>query len=160
MREQLIAETERYIRLASEHYEQEFNMPEVLFNLTGTCAGKAARKGTYIRYNLDICATNEEDFFKRTVPHEVAHIVVAQLSGARVKPHGNQWKRVMRLFGAPMSRTHTYDMTDVPIRRQIRFTAECSCGPVHKITMTMRNKILHGEVRICRTCHQRVHLVS
>lgn len=118
--------------LAEEMYHRSFQRPIVNLNLRGTTAGMALRRSFEweIRYNKQLFEENKDKFSKRTVPHEVAHVVANQLAGGRIKPHGPWWKNVMRSFGCEESRCHSYDVSNVKQKRSSvarQYSYSCNC---------------------------------
>lgn len=98
--------------------------PVVLFDLTGTTAGEAW--GSYkIRLNSALFAVNESEFYNDTIPHEVAHIVQHTVY-PHSKPHGSEWRSIMRFFGYNPTRKHKMDCTAVR-RRKATVTVMCTC---------------------------------
>ncbi|MER3465920.1 MAG: hypothetical protein C4340_01595, partial [Armatimonadota bacterium] len=57
---------------------------------------------------------NTEQRVCETLLHEYAHLVVYHLFGTKAKPHGEEWRRVMKALGAPAERTHTYAPLPTP----------------------------------------------
>lgn len=133
-------------RLPIEH-------PELRFDLRGKVAGQCRFYTSgliIIRYNAELAQTYGETFFKRTVPHEVAHAVVRLVYGPLTMPHGREWKSVMHKLGVAPSRCHSYVTT--PARRVARpYTAACECR-THEITNLRYTKIKQGIVYVCKRC--------
>jgi SprT protein len=158
MKQQLIDATEKYIEMANELFGTQIEIPTISFDLKGRTAGTANGRLNRIRYNLYIAQDNFEAFVERTVPHEVAHIVVHHVY-PNASAHGREWKGVMRTLGVrDITRCHSYDLQNVPVRRQLRFSAWCGCENPHKITTTLRNKMMRGHRYSCRTCGQSLKL--
>lgn len=151
----VVAETARYISMAEKLYARQFPTVPVHFDLIGSSAGMFRIKGgeSHIRYNPWIFAKYFEENFAGTIPHEVAHYVVHRLYGLhRVRPHGAEWRAVMRDFGADDSVTGNFDLGGIPTRRHRRFRYRCSCRE-HKITTRRHNKMQSGLDRYqCRLC--------
>jgi SprT protein len=103
--------------IAEEHFGREFEIPTVTYRTTGGCAGKYIRKrsGRRIDFNFEILKRNQSDFIENTVAHEYAHYVQRELY-PQSKPHGHEWKSIMRAFGVRPVRCHNYDYT--PARRR------------------------------------------
>ena len=142
---------------------EEFNIPlhvankltdiNPIFDLTGLCAGYAIpevkRKGqSYgVRFNLDIASQeqNFETFLRRTVPHEVAHLIVFAMQDMderwyNERGHGKYWRHVMRKLGvSDISRGHSY--AGVKTARKVkRFIYECAnCGETFKYSTRAHN---------------------
>lgn len=151
----MINETSRYIQSASEYYERPFSGIPVLFDLTGRAAGmyrvKAGQR--VIRYNPYVFSKYFDDNFNETIPHEVAHYVTDMLYGLKkIRPHGSEWKSVMRVFGAGTKRTVNYDLTGLPVRTHRKFIYFCGCQN-YELTSRRHNKILRGTGHyLCRNC--------
>ena len=88
---------------------------------------------------------NVDDYIWRTVAHEYAHLVdhvvhpenfqtrvVYTRSGrprrSKRDVHGPTWQNIMRLFDAPVSRCHTYDVTNAQVRKKPVHIYICKCG--------------------------------
>jgi len=127
----------------------------VTFDLTGSAAGmyRVRRGERVIRYNPYIFAKYFENNLAVTVPHEVAHYMTDCLFGFRnIRPHGEEWKAVMRSLGADPRVTACYDLTGVPVRRQRRFSYRCECS-THRLSACRHNKIQRGQSSyLCRRC--------
>ena len=94
---------------------------------------------------------NGDEFIEDTVPHEFAHLVTYALYGTdrdykghrRVKPHGSQWQRVMRLLGYKPTRCHNFDVK--PARKVAsKYRYSCGCKE-YFLTAIRHNKILSGK---------------
>ena len=154
-RRKILDATESCLRRAAEIFGFSYEPVAVSFDLTGRAVGqyRVDRKGRRIRYNPYLCAKYFVDTLNCTVPHEVAHYVVERLYRARrVRPHGEEWKRVMRVFGAPVRATVRYDLSGVPMRRQQRFPYRCSCNE-HSLSSVRHNRVRSQRaVYLCRAC--------
>lgn len=159
MSEQAVLEkVEYYLAKAVAAYDQGFEKPLVCFALTGSTAGyfKQLRDGSnMINFNRQLLEHNTADFINRTVPHEVAHMVAFQVFGPGIRPHGDEWKAVMALFGADDSRCHNYDLSKVKTRQYRRFTYQCNCRS-HQLTSIRHNRVLSGYRYVCKTCKQQL----
>lgn len=127
---------------------------EIRFDLRGSSAGqlRACGRGQYlIRYNLALLQREGADFIRRTVPHEVAHLVVHRRFGAAAQPHGREWKAVMAQLGAEPSRCHNYDVSGLKQRQLQRFDYHCSCRE-HQLSSIRHNRITKGQVYRCKYC--------
>lgn len=147
--------TRDYIRRAGDIFGQAFPPVTVSFDLRGRAAGMyRVREGRrVIRYNPYIFSKYFADNLARTVPHEVAHYITDLLYGLRnIRPHGREWRTVMRAFAAEPAVTSRYDLAGIPLRRQRRFSYECACG-THALGTIRHNRARRGEVRYqCRQC--------
>ncbi len=161
----VVSETERYIRLAAQHYQLVPSPVDITFDLKGRSAGMyrmRQRQGRWqrsIRYNPWIFSKYYQDNFDNTIPHEVAHFIVEQRFGLSVKPHGGEWREVMNFFGAEPSVRCQYDLSDIPVRRQGRFNYACLCREV-ELSAFRHNQIQRGLRQYgCRSCRQVLELI-
>lgn len=82
--------------------------PTLSFDLRGTTAGQAFPTEHHIRLNGQLLNENTEHFIEQTLGHEWAHLAAQHLYGNKIRPHGNEWKQVMRNLGLDPARCHTY----------------------------------------------------
>jgi SprT protein len=132
--------------------------PEVRFDLRGRAAGQARfggpRPGTgswLIRYNPALLAANADDFLAETVPHEVAHLAAFARHGTRIRPHGPEWRAIVRRLGGVGERCHRYDLASAPVRELCRFDYHCGCRN-HRLSSIRHRRVLAGQVYVCRSC--------
>ena len=154
-RQQVVEATRRRIARAGLLFGCEFAEISVTFELRGRAAGMYRVRGGQreIRYNPHIFARYFSDNLENTVPHEVAHYIIDILHGLRrVRPHGPEWRAVMRAFGAEPVATCRYNLDGIPVRRQQRFSYRCACS-THSISTVRHKRMLGGRVRYsCRRC--------
>ncbi len=155
-REEVCAETARYVAKAGQLLDYEFPAVPVEFDLSGTTAGmfKVHGKRQWIRYNPWIFAKYYDENLRSTVPHEVAHYIVHHLyERRRVKPHGPEWQAVMAGFDADPGVTFDLDLSGVPQRRQRNYPYFCGCQ-THAVSSTRHNRVQRGKASYqCATCH-------
>lgn len=155
LQEQVINQTNYFIKNAEDYYHKSFSEIPVLFDLSGKAAGmyrvKAGQR--VIRYNPYIFAKYFDDNYSETIPHEVAHYVTDILYGLRtIRPHGNEWKSVMQVFGVAANRTANYDLGGLPVRTFQKFVYHCGCQN-YELTSRRHNKVLRGTGHyLCREC--------
>lgn len=153
--QQIIAETLKYLRQAEAIFSHAFNPIDVLFNLKGQASGMFCASGEHrlIRYNPYIFAKHFDYSIANTVPHEAAHYVMYCLHGPKgIRPHGPEWKDLMRKFGASPCRTNSLDLEGIPVRRYRRHPYTCACTG-HQISSRRHNRIREGQARyFCRSC--------
>ena len=148
-----IARTKEWIDLANKDLGLNIPYPTVSFKLKGRCAGQARPMSNELRFNAVLLEENGNAFLKRTVPHEVAHIVARNKYG-RVQSHGVEWKSVMRFFGLEPTRCHTYDTSNSSVSRkrmEREFLYKCACQ-TFKLTKTRHRRALKGAQYICKNC--------
>jgi SprT protein len=155
--EQVCDATVDCLRRAGELFQIDFEPVPVCFDLTGRAAGmyRSSPGEHLIRYNPYIFAKYFDNNLGITVPHEVAHYITDQLYGLRnIRPHGVEWKAVMRALGAEPSATARYDLEGIPVRRQRRFSYRCDCN-THQLSTARHNRVRRGQAsyycRVCRT---------
>ncbi len=153
--QRVIACTQACLARATIRYGRKLPPVEVLFDLGGQAAGQfrwtARSRQCVIRYNPWVFAADFEHHLLDTVMHEVAHYIVYCLHGARVRPHGAEWRRVMQDSGAEPKATGRYPLHGVPVRRQQRHAYHCACR-THELTSTRHNRQQRGSAYICRHC--------
>jgi len=120
---QVVAATTACILRAEQLFERDFLLPHIRFDLSGRIAGmyRLRHQQHEIRYNPYLFEKYFDDNLANTVPHEVAHYLVAEMYGWRnIRPHGTQWQAVMLRLGVAPQVTCRYDLSDIPQRRQRR----------------------------------------
>lgn len=141
---------------ATEKLGRDFPLASVVYDLTGVVAGAVIKYpgGEFvIRINQQIAEHNWEAYLKRTIPHEVAHIIAWIIDPLRGKGHGSTWKRVMsEIFGLSTSRCHQYDISMVRSRGYSGITYKCNCSE-HVVSNRKHNNIQKkGMKYICKRC--------
>jgi len=142
------ATIEKCIVTANAHYDHKFKYPTVIYTKRGAVAGTACDADYSINLNSVLLMENVEDFLKRTVIHEFAHLVDGIINtaakagrwGRKRDIHGPRWKAIMRLLGGPTSRCHSYDTTNSSVKRAKRPSTKvhiwkCGCG-VGRVVIT------------------------
>ncbi len=163
----LIQKVENCFRDAEIFFERKLSRPKVLFNIRGQDAGRAyfpvqrkSRKPLQVelRFNEKLLERNPEEFINKVVPHECAHLIVYELFGTKIKPHGEEWKAVMEgLFGVKADITHDFDTEEIVNKPYIY---SCACEN-RKIAFTPRQhkQMQKGSQYICRACRSEVHFL-
>lgn len=143
----------KYLQMAHKiwgYQLRDWKTPTLSFDLRGTAAGRAWLQRNHIQINEILFKENKEDFFKRTIPHEVAHLVAFRVFCE--KGHGKDWKFVMTRFGCDPSRCHSYDVSNSKISKTVkRYIYSCSCTPEAKLTKGFHEK-MNGRGK-CIKCH-------
>jgi SprT protein len=121
-------------------------IPEIRYDTKGKAAGWSYYDGigdkSHIRINPILLNENVEYIINQTVPHEMAHQVARMVFGY-VKPHGIQWKAVMRVFGKQAIRCHPLSVDTIKAIRQPRGTSKmmkCICPKCNSIIPITRNR--------------------
>jgi len=159
--EQAIEISKHYIDLANKLYNIDLPLISISFKLKGRVAGKFIRnlikKSSEIRYNKVLLEENEDDFLKRTVPHEIAHYVAYKMNSF-CKPHGYEWKKVMRDFECDVKRCHSYDTTNSRQYRKPRkkYIYKCACNE-YSLSSILHKRILKGHTYRCIKCKKELY---
>ncbi|WP_281252867.1 SprT family zinc-dependent metalloprotease [Solemya elarraichensis gill symbiont] len=154
-REQVRHKVAECLELAANHFDKSFELPEIRFDLHARAAGqyRYGKNLQQLRFNPYLFATAFDENLDTTVPHEVAHYVTFNLFG-RVKPHGREWREVMKLFGVPAEVTHNQKIKIPGLRRERRWGYQCGCQ-THQLTTRRHNKVISGKGSFsCRKCGQ------
>jgi SprT protein len=143
--------------LAGDLYDIDLALPEIRFDLKGTTAGQAMWKpdqsGHVIRFNEVLLSENWDAFRVRTIPHEVAHLVVRQRYGSAPASHGPEWMSVMRDFGCDPSRCHSYSVVNASTGRGQRNVMRCRCR-LHLLSQRRSAREL-----LCGKCRQSLQFI-
>jgi len=152
---EVIERTLYYIRCGERIFERNFDPVPVVFDLKGRASGMYRVQGRQrvIRYNPWIFASHYDDCLASTVPHEVAHYLSDVVFGLRtIRPHGREWKALMKAFGADASVTANYSLQGVPLKRTVKFSYCCGCDQ-HFLGTQRHRRILSGQASYrCRRC--------
>ena len=140
---------------AHRHFHRAFKQPDIQLDLRGEAAGQAWPTRNLIRLNPVLLRENRSHFIHQTVAHEVAHLIAPAVYGDTIRPHGKEWKYVMKqVFNLPAERCHSYDIRHTTRRNYIY---ECSCpGREIPLTSIRHNRIKRGTVYLCQSCGQAV----
>lgn len=146
----------RLFDLASDKLSLRLKYPKITYDLKGQVAGQAWYSDNKLRLNPIALKNYRDDFIKQTVGHEVAHLIAFRKHGAYIKPHGLEWKNVMRLFRLPPNRCHTYDLPKA--RNVVRKLYSCNgCGAETGVTQYKHNRWMRGEISFrCKRCNGKV----
>jgi SprT protein len=140
-------------------------MPFVVYDTQGRTAGWSRFNSETGDGELDINPIlfneNVERVLNQTIPHELAHFVAKMVFGRGIKPHGYEWKRVMRLFGKKPTRCHNMDTTTVQSLRKksqrTLVTCKCpTCGGLLILSQAKATKMLKGTTYRHKACGGRV----
>ncbi|MGP9798674.1 Protein of unknown function SprT [Halomonas citrativorans] len=126
--------------------------PRVWFDLKGASAGQAHLGRGGLRFNFILLSDNRTAFFNDVIPHEMAHWLVFHLrDGRRLKPHGQEWKTVMRdLFGLAPHVTHRFDVHKA---QPTPYRYQCACRE-HPLTARRHALVNKGRRYRCRHCQE------
>ncbi|WP_386687511.1 SprT family zinc-dependent metalloprotease [Lonepinella sp. MS14437] len=142
------------LQLAENHFQRQFPMPTISYDVRGVKAGVAYLPQNLIKLNRTLLLENPQEFIQQVVPHELAHLLVFQLFG-RVKPHGKEWQWIMQnLFQLPADTCHQFDVQSVQGKT---YAYACDCQ-IHQLSQRRHNKIMReSAVYFCRVCRKKLN---
>ena len=147
---------EKLFDLASNKLNLKLKYPKIVYDLKGQVAGQAWYVENKLRLNATALKNYRNDFIEQTVGHEVAHLLAFRKHGAYIKPHGLEWKNVMRLFKLPPTRCHTYELPSARAVTRKLYVCE-RCGKETGVTQYKHNRWLRGEISFrCKPCDGKV----
>ncbi|MCU7848163.1 MAG: SprT-like domain-containing protein [Candidatus Thiodiazotropha sp. (ex Lucinoma kastoroae)] len=150
--------TQQLLQVAESYFNISIQQPLIRFNLKGKTAGMILfpRQGSCtIRYNLSLLNRYGEAFINTTVPHEISHLIARTLHGPKIKPHGIEWKEIMKRFGASPNRCHNFSTNQTEGRNMRYFDYRCDCRS-HRLSAIRHNRIQDGVIYLCQKCGTRL----
>jgi SprT protein len=99
----------------------------IRLDLKGRAAGqwRLLNGHELLRFNTEAFRMDWHAHFPSTVAHEVAHSIVYRRFGVgTVRPHGREWRNIMKTLGFPASVTHS---TPLGGRRSRVYLYRCAC---------------------------------
>jgi len=108
--------THEWVDRINKHFGLSLPHYKVEFPLKNGVAGRAYIGRDIIVFNSYLLCENPDEFLARTPGHEVMHHAAYAKHGMDIKPHGREWKAMMRAVGLPDTRCHSFDTTTVPAR--------------------------------------------
>lgn len=129
--------------VAERYFSRGFDLDEVLFDLKGRSAGQlvySEETRTFkIRINRILLEKDPFHVIQQTVPHEVAHLVVYQVYGAKISPHGKEWQSVMSdVFGLRPDRCHRIDTASASPKPYVYY---CRCTKLFRLSKRMHTQL-------------------
>lgn len=180
IKQQVIDKLAAGIELAKAHYNlATLPMPNISYDLTGRVAGTANYRKWEVTFNSALLMMNLDSFINRTVPHELAHLIVDRVypeshrgkgfkmtSTGRFKRekrelHGPRFREVMYVLGCDdATRCHTYD-TSMVSNRKATFTYRCvSCSKEFQLGPKRHASLQRNERAYWCRCRGTIKLVS
>lgn len=153
--------TDNYWTLAQSRWPEllDHDAPTVTFIHGGRAAGHAYYSEHRVRFNTALAERYPGEFLKQVVGHEVAHIVAYALYGPkRGSGHGRAWQSVMRGLGLKPDRTHSWNTSDIRLRKTETFAYSCACGPI-ELGKIRHRRALRGTKYRCGNCRQQIQPV-
>ena len=163
LQQQVRDQTNHYIAQAQDIFQRQFADVEILFDLKGRSAGmfRLRNEKSSIRYNPYIFSKYFNENLTNTVPHEVAHFGCYEVYGLnKIRPHGREWKNLMKAFGSVPNVTANYDLTGIPLRQYKQFEYRCDCRN-HQLSIRRHHWIVNKKKRyFCKFCEQPLRFVT
>jgi SprT protein len=144
---------EECYEIAETYFNRQFIRPQINFDLRGNVAGQAFRSKNKIKLNLEMAMLNGEKFVLRTPAHEAAHLIVHYVYGLSIRPHGNEWKQTMTLFGISPERCHNYIVPNT-------FVYVCNCKIRCISKKQYKNMNLSNINYICTYCNTQIKIMQ
>ena len=150
-----------YIDMAEKQHNRKFEMPTINYFHKGRSGGWAKLQSWQVGFNAGLLEDNLQRYLVRTIPHEVAHLVVyatkgiERTRGGKRIVHGDSFKAQMSAFGCVTTRCHDMDTSKVSKKKRntTKYPVKCSCGWTHTVGKIRANKILAGaDYRHSRNC--------
>lgn len=147
------------LRVAESRYRRPFDYQAIHIDIRGRAAGQIRYERSRVKKSLPLLRFNpylldryQEVFVDEVVPHECAHLVAYAMHGMKIKPHGVEWKAIMRdLYDCKPLVTHRFDM---PRKARNTFEYRCACSDTtHQLSVIRHNKITRQTARyLCKAC--------
>ncbi len=143
-------------------FEVKLPRPKISFDIRGQDAGRAyfpvrrykntsKQLQTEIKFNEFLLERNPGIFLENIVPHECAHLIVYDLFGTKVKPHGEQWQSIMEgLFNADASVRHDLDVSAL-VNKPFIYRCDCDNDGL-PLAKRQHINIQKGSKYLCRRC--------
>lgn len=150
---------ERYIAppfLTLPDVQKILHTPVIMNPRMRSVAGRARLSRLTIELNARLLQDHPLEEFENTLIHELAHLLVFALFGAR--GHGVKWKNMMRRLGAVPTRCHTLPVDHLRRSRPIAGLASCACRSEIPIKAVRYRNMLKGISYICKHCRVRLVL--
>ena len=157
-RETIVKKVEQEIVRAGGLLDLSIPAIPIKFDLSGSAAGMYCRRGSarWFRFNPVVFSLDFAAHVDDTVIHEVCHYAI-DMAYWRAKPHGPEWRQLMRVMGGEPSATYRTNPeleSQIPVRRQRRHLYWCGCRE-HEISTTRHNRVVKRRATYCCSyCHQ------
>jgi SprT protein len=170
-KKKLEQEVARCCKIAKERFGVDLK-PKIIYShpsFKQRHAGMAIYESSTLVYNPWFLENQTNEFIDRTVPHEVAHLVVRSLqegnkAGWKIDPHGPVFRKVMTAFGVPATQRtekHDYDISVLP-DYQSKFIYQCvKCQHIHALGKPNHAAMLTNPQRYsCVKCNNEIKLLK
>jgi SprT protein len=156
-RDHIVALVDSLYAKAARHFGCSAEPSPVAFRLRGRAAGQwRLRRGLEsLHFNECLFAADPAQHMPETVAHEVAHSVVYRLHGRGCRPHGREWRAVMKVLGFEPRVTHRTS-AETLARALNHHLYQCGCRS-HALGPRQHRDARNGERHYhCRACGERL----
>ncbi|MSR28593.1 MAG: hypothetical protein EXS03_03330 [Phycisphaerales bacterium] len=84
-----------------------------------TCLGRAIYSRSVVRLNRALIHPDAHDLLREVLCHELAHLAAVSLHGARIRPHGREWRSLVECAGYVPAATYRREALPPSIRELI-----------------------------------------
>lgn len=145
-------------------YKTKFHKPvEIRYDIDSARTGGLAYPGQFlIRLNPAYLNKYQDEYIKRTVVHEVAHLGVEQVYRKdqgrwKVDAHGPEWKNMMIRLGANPSRCHSYEAEEGQGRQKTKYAYVCGrCNSPIPVGPKVHANIQSGRTYTSNCCRSKL----
>ena len=165
-------EVDRCVKIAKDRFGIDLK-PRVVFDHAGIdsqrVAGTAFYADSTLYYNPWYLTHETEEFMARTVPHEVAHLVVRKMqeankAGWKIDVHGPVFRKVMTAFGVqPKHRTekHEFNVLVLPQYQKCSLYKCEKCQHTHVMRQHQHQRMSENPKRYgCVKCNGNLKLFA
>ena len=140
-----------------------YNIPMIVYfdtkgDYAGYCHYEENPKNDWIEINTRYFETNNIEFIKEIVRHELAHAIVHRVYG--VTGHNKIFHNILTYLGGEASRFISSKINDpVPRIGSNRKKYVCNkCGRIYYLSKRMINEIVNNQsIRLCANCNNPLH---
>ena len=111
----------------------EFSKYRMVRNTVTTRSGQLDPGKKLVELHTELLVPGREEHRDQTLLHETAHLIVFVLypeslrRHSRIKPHGREWKIVMRKLGVSADRCSDHDFIRETNAKKAKLTYACQC---------------------------------
>jgi len=147
-----LSKLEELESLIYQKYNLKIN-PSLVFDLkTTSYYGYYDEETNEIHLHLPLLKEFKKLYINEVLTHEYAHAVVFKLYGYNVKPHGKEWKNIMKYLGIkkPAATTTIFDNSE--FIRKNSYLYKCNCD-IYYLSKYIHNRIQKGYKYYCKRCN-------
>jgi len=156
-RDEIVQRVTEFYEIAARRFGCSAHAVPVSFRLRGRAAGQwRLRQGQEsLHFNERLFAADPGQHMPDTVAHEVAHSVVYRCHGRGKRPHGPEWRAVMKYLGFEPRVTHETS-PELLARILNHHLYRCACRS-HALGPRQHQQVHRGKRDYrCRLCGERL----